>query len=154
MAARKSLVRIKNHTCPVALRRKVITLRNLVLIFFSKYINSLHALRDSSKEPPRAWHPISNTGPSAHHICQESALLGLFSNPQGGVRVRNTHMEFRKFAPAVSMTRQSLVGLGASRTTGGWKKKSNSLGTPSAVLCWKRYRLSHTCYNGNLGPSP
>lgn len=53
---------------------------------------------------------------SAHHIlCQESALLGLRPQPQGGATVRSTHMAmFTKVWAAEPMTRQS-----PNQTSGG-----------------------------------
>lgn len=57
------------------MKRQVITMKSLVLIF-SKYINSLKAWGDCSREPPRAWHP----SPLKHMLkCSSHLLPGIYS---------------------------------------------------------------------------
>lgn len=131
------------------LKRKVITLRNLVFNFF-KNTSRFYALRDSSREPQSLTSHLKYRPKCSPHLPGIHSP-GTLLQPTGRSQGQKHSQGVQKIRTSRVTTRQSLVGLAASRTTGGWKK-SNFLGTPSAVLCWKRYRLSHTCYNGNLGP--
>lgn len=124
-------------------------------------------------------HLPSNTCSSAPHIfCQESTLLGLLPQPTGrsqgqkythGVVLKiltsRVHDEAKPKPDILGRgwgPRQGTECLPDPLTPGGKihsrkkkkKKKDTLLGTPSAVVCCKRHRLSVYQTEGQLGSCP